>query len=109
MIWVKFNLFTLFRILIFLPIFVITIGCGAKQAVSEYISGKDNATPPSSLINFIETADLNRVWKQDIGKGTDDLFAKIKPSSSKGTYLKKMSLSTTMGPGLLVDQSSLSI
>ena len=34
---------------------------------------------------------------------------KIKPSSAKGTYLKKLSLSTTMGPGLLVDQSSLSI
>jgi len=36
-------------------------------------------------------------------------LAKIKPSSAKGTYLKKLSLSTTMGPGLLVDQSSLSI
>ena len=36
-------------------------------------------------------------------------LAKIKPSSSKGTYLKKLSLSTAMGPGLLVDQSSLSI
>ena len=36
-------------------------------------------------------------------------LAKIKPSSSKGTYLKKLSLSTTIGPGLLVDQSSLSI
>ena len=36
-------------------------------------------------------------------------LAKIKPSSSKGTYLKKLSLSTTMGPGLLVDPSSLSI
>ena len=36
-------------------------------------------------------------------------LAKIKPSSSKGAYLKKLSLSTTMGPGLLVDQSSLSI
>ena len=34
---------------------------------------------------------------------------KVKPNSSKGTYLKKLSLSTTMGPGLLVDQSSLSI
>ena len=34
---------------------------------------------------------------------------KVKPSSAKGTYLKKLSLSTTMGPGLLVDQSSLSI
>ena len=36
-------------------------------------------------------------------------LVKVKPSSAKGTYLKKLSLSTTMGPGLLVDQSSLSI
>ena len=34
---------------------------------------------------------------------------KVKPNSAKGNYLKKLSLSTTMGPGLLVDQSSLSI
>lgn len=30
-----------------------------------------------------------------------------KPASSKGTYLKKISLSTTMGPGVLVDFASL--
>lgn len=34
---------------------------------------------------------------------------KIKPSSSKGVYLKKISLSTTMGPGLAIDPASLSI
>lgn len=32
---------------------------------------------------------------------------KAKPSSAKGVYLKKISLSTTMGPGVLVDQASL--
>lgn len=32
---------------------------------------------------------------------------KAKPSTSKGVYLKKLSVSTTMGPGLVVDQSSL--
>lgn len=32
---------------------------------------------------------------------------KLKPSSAKGVYLKKITLSTTMGPGLVVDQSSL--
>jgi large subunit ribosomal protein L1 len=32
---------------------------------------------------------------------------KAKPSSAKGVYMKKVSLSTTMGPGIAVDQSSL--
>lgn len=34
---------------------------------------------------------------------------KAKPSSSKGVYLKKVSLSTTMGPGLNIDLSSLEV
>ncbi|MEY3038001.1 50S ribosomal protein L1 [Marinobacterium sp. LSUCC0821] len=32
---------------------------------------------------------------------------KLKPASAKGVYVKKVTLSTTMGPGLLVDQASL--
>ncbi|WP_417330282.1 50S ribosomal protein L1 [Halomonas cupida] len=32
---------------------------------------------------------------------------KLKPSTSKGVYFKKMTLSTTMGPGLTVDHSAL--
>lgn len=32
---------------------------------------------------------------------------RLKPSSAKGVYLKKVTLSSTMGPGLLVDQASL--
>ncbi|AFP29539.1 50S ribosomal protein L1 [Marinobacter sp. BSs20148] len=34
---------------------------------------------------------------------------KAKPSSSKGVYLKKITLSSTMGPGLTIDQSALDI
>ncbi len=34
---------------------------------------------------------------------------KAKPSTSKGIYLKKVTLSTTMGPGVMVDQSTLTI
>ncbi|PVY70266.1 large subunit ribosomal protein L1 [Tamilnaduibacter salinus] len=34
---------------------------------------------------------------------------KIKPSTSKGVYLRKVSLSTTMGPGLSIDLSDLRI
>ena len=32
---------------------------------------------------------------------------KAKPSSAKGTYLKKVSISTTMGAGVAVDQNTL--
>ncbi len=33
---------------------------------------------------------------------------KAKPANSKGIYLRKLTISTTMGPGLAVDQTSLS-
>ncbi|MCY4266226.1 MAG: 50S ribosomal protein L1 [Gammaproteobacteria bacterium] len=34
---------------------------------------------------------------------------KAKPASSKGIYFKKVMLSSTMGPGVLIDQSSLTV
>jgi large subunit ribosomal protein L1 len=34
-------------------------------------------------------------------------LVKAKPVASKGVYMKKISVSTTMGPGLVVDQSSI--
>jgi large subunit ribosomal protein L1 len=34
---------------------------------------------------------------------------KAKPSSAKGIYMKKVSVSTTMGPGLQIDQASLGL
>ncbi len=38
----------------------------------------------------------------------DDL-KKSKPATAKGVYLKKIALSTTMGPGLVIDMSSLAV
>jgi large subunit ribosomal protein L1 len=35
-----------------------------------------------------------------------DAIVRAKPATSKGTYLKKISLSTTMGPGLRIDPAS---
>jgi large subunit ribosomal protein L1 len=34
---------------------------------------------------------------------------KIKPATSKGVYLKKLTVSSTMGPGVPVDQASLGL
>ena len=41
--------------------------------------------------------------------GAAGRLIKAKPSSAKGTYLQKVSLSSTMGPGVIVDQSTLAL
>ena len=46
--------------------------------------------------------------KENLEALLNDLV-KAKPGTAKGIYMKKISLSTTMGPGLVVDQSTLSI
>lgn len=49
-----------------------------------------------------------RLIKENIEALISDL-RKAKPASAKGQYLKKVTLSTTMGPGITVDQDSLEI
>ncbi|MDG4812118.1 50S ribosomal protein L1 [Hydrogenovibrio sp. 3SP14C1] len=44
--------------------------------------------------------------KENLNALIEDLY-KAKPAAAKGTYMKKVSISSTMGPGLVVDQSSL--
>jgi large subunit ribosomal protein L1 len=34
-------------------------------------------------------------------------LSKLKPSSSKGTYFKSITLTSTMGPGIKIDKSSI--
>jgi large subunit ribosomal protein L1 len=46
--------------------------------------------------------------KENVEALINDL-RKAKPASAKGIYLKKVTLSTTMGPGLSIDQTSLEV
>jgi len=65
-------------------------------------------------------ADKNGIVHGAIGKVTFDLnsikenleallgdLKRAKPPTSKGIYLKKITLSSTMGPGIVIDQTSL--
>jgi large subunit ribosomal protein L1 len=56
---------------------------------------------PIGKVSFEESALL-----ENLNALLNDL-TKAKPSSSKGIYMKKISLSTTMGPGVIVDQGTL--
>lgn len=51
--------------------------------------------------------DANAI-KENVEALISDL-RKAKPSSAKGTYFKKVTLSSTMGPGLAIDPASLSM
>jgi ribosomal protein L1, bacterial/chloroplast len=63
-----------------------------KNGIIHSVIGKVSFEPTALKENLeVLLADLN----------------KAKPSSAKGVYMKKISLSTTMGPGLIVDQSTL--
>ena len=44
--------------------------------------------------------------KENLNALMDDLV-KAKPASAKGVYVKKVTISSTMGPGLVVDQSTI--
>ena len=44
--------------------------------------------------------------KQNVEALLADL-KRLKPSTSKGIYVKRITLSSTMGPGLQIDQASL--
>lgn len=66
--------------------------------------------------------DKNGIIQGGIGKVSFELTAirenlqavladlvKAKPAAAKGVYMKKVTISTTMGPGLAIDQSSLEV
>ena len=82
-----------------------TVTFDIKSAVGELKAGK---------VEFrVEKAGIvhSPVGKVSFGTGklTENILAlvesiiKLKPASSKGTYLKAISLSTTMGPGVKID------
>ncbi|WMS89102.1 50S ribosomal protein L1 [Pleionea litopenaei] len=67
-------------------------------------------------------ADKNGIVHASIGKISFDVQAlkenmgsliaalkKAKPASAKGTYMKKVSLSSTMGPGITIDQATIEV
>jgi len=79
------------------------------QAVKDAKGGSDRVphredrhhpSPASARASFTEDQLLINV------KALVDALNKAKPSGAKGIYIKKISLSSTMGPGFKIDTSS---
>jgi large subunit ribosomal protein L1 len=86
-----------------------TVTFDVARAVSELKAGK---------IDFrVERAGIVHVSVGKVSFGADklrenlaaffDTIIRLKPASSKGTYLKGIALSTTMGPGIRIDPADL--
>ena len=86
-----------------------TVTADVEKAVSQVKSGQvryrtDKAGIIHCRIGSVEFS--AEALAQNLAALVADLN-KAKPSSSKGVYLKKVTVSTTMGPGLTVDHASL--
>lgn len=55
-------------------------GCGLTDTVRGYFGGEDNAAPPAALVDFTPRATIIPLWEEDVGKGADELFIKLKPA-----------------------------
>ena len=87
-----------------------TVSPDAAQAVKNAKAGQVRyRTDKAGIIHCsIGKADFEpEALKENLGALLADL-QKAKPSSSKGIYMKKVTVSSTMGPGIAVDQASLS-
>ena len=88
-----------------------TVTPNIAQAVSNAKSGQVQfRTDKGGIIHCtIGKADFDvPALKQNLESLLAEL-KKIKPSAAKGIYLEKITVSTTMGPGLILDQSSLEL
>ena len=85
-----------------------TVTMDVKKAVEEIKAGKveyraEKAGIVHASIGKVSFSDEKLV---ENFKALQDVLAKAKPSSSKGTYFKSVAVTTTMGPGVKVDTAS---
>ena len=88
-----------------------TVSPNPAEAVKNAKSGQVRyRTDKAGIIHCtIGKADFDAAkLKENLTALLGDLI-KAKPATSKGTYLQKISISSTMGPGVTVDQSSLAL
>jgi large subunit ribosomal protein L1 len=86
-----------------------TVTLEVGKAVKEVKAGKIDFKVDKTGIIHTSVGKVSFTPEQ-IKQNTEELLftiAKLKPSSSKGTYFKGITLSSTMGPGISIDKNSI--
>src|SRR5271167_1660304 len=84
-----------------------TVTANVAQAVRETKAGKVEYRVEKNGIVHVSIGKRSFTEEDLVANATAllEAVARAKPASSKGTYMKKISLSTTMGPGIHIDPS----
>lgn len=88
-----------------------TVTTDVEKAVNDAKSGQVTFRADKGGIIHCTIGKVNfsvQALRENLDKLLSDL-RRLKPSTSKGVYFRKVILSTTMGPGLVVDKSSLDL
>lgn len=82
-----------------------TVTMDISKAITELKGGKvEYRTEKTGIIHMaVGKASFGKEKLVDNLSALTELILKVKPASSKGTYLKSITLSTTMGPGIKID------
>ncbi len=85
-----------------------TVTVDVARAVAESKAGKVEYRADKSGIIHVSVAKRSFTADQILENATAliDAVLRAKPAAAKGTYLKRVSLSTTMGPGIPIDPAS---
>ncbi len=85
-----------------------TVTADVTRAVSENKAGKVEYRVDKNGIVHCSIGKASFSAEQLLANASAliDAIVRAKPASAKGTYLKKISLSTTMGPGIRIDPGS---
>jgi large subunit ribosomal protein L1 len=85
-----------------------TVTMDVGRAVREQKAGKVEYRVDKSGIVHVSIGRRSFEGKQLVENATAliDVVVRAKPSTSKGTYIKKISISSTMGPGIRIDPAS---
>jgi large subunit ribosomal protein L1 len=88
-----------------------TVTFDVQQAVKEITAGKaDYRTEKTGIVHVsIGKASFDTVKLEENAMVLINALIKAKPSSSKGKYLRKMSISSTMGVGISVNVASVTL
>lgn len=85
-----------------------TVSTNIKNAIENVLNGVRFRTEKTGIVHC--TIGTVAMTAEALKENLEALIAdlkRLKPATAKGTYVKRLTISTTMGPGILVDTNTL--